>query len=168
MYKKIPGFDEYLVSRDGKVKSIKVTVNVRKRTKTTVEKELTPFSVHGYMKVNLSNGTKRKSMFVHRLVALTYISNDDSKPHINHIDGNKTNNHVSNLEWCTPSENERHSYDVLGKVSQGGLQSKLIGVDVINIRKMIADGKRNVDIAKEYNVHPSIISNIKRGVTHAT
>ncbi len=47
-----------------------------------------------------------------RLVAQTFISNPDNKPYINHKDGNKLNNHVSNLEWVTPSENTKHAYDI--------------------------------------------------------
>ena len=58
---------------------------------------------------------KGHSILVHRAVAKAFIPNPQGKPCVNHKDGNKLNNHVSNLEWVTYSENERHSYDVLGK-----------------------------------------------------
>lgn len=67
-------------------------------------------SVHGYCKVCLTKDGKRRVLSVHRLVALAFIPNTHCKPHINHIDGVKTNNHMSNLEWCTPGENVRHAY----------------------------------------------------------
>ena len=59
---------------------------------------------------------------VHRMVAKSFISNIDNKPMVNHIDGDKTNNHVSNLEWCTASENTQHAYDT-------GLKTIKYGVD---------------------------------------
>jgi hypothetical protein len=52
---------------------------------------------------------------IHRLVALAFIENEFDKPCVNHIDGNKNNNNASNLEWCTFSENEKHSYQILNK-----------------------------------------------------
>lgn len=66
----------------------------------------------GYLMVNLP-GCKYER-FVHRLVAEAFIPNDDPehKVQVNHLDGNKTNNCVSNLEWCTPLENTRHSIEI--------------------------------------------------------
>lgn len=71
----------------------------------------------GYRILTLSIDNKQKTMLVHRMVALRFIPNPENKPQVNHIDGDKANNMVTNLEWCTPGENEQHSYDVLGKVT---------------------------------------------------
>jgi len=67
----------------------------------------------GYLSVRmrLRNGSV-KSFFVHRLVGMTFIDNPDNKPCINHIDGVKSNNHVSNLEWCTVAENNEHAFAI--------------------------------------------------------
>ena len=61
----------------------------------------------GYVKIRIN----KKDYFVHRLVAIAYLNNPQKKDTVNHIDGNKQNNHVNNLEWCTRSENCKHAYD---------------------------------------------------------
>lgn len=78
----------------------------------------------GYRRVCLSIGKFQYTKKVHRLIAETFINNPDDKPQVNHIDGDKSNNHVDNLEWSTPSENVSHAYQVLGKKSSGGHQGK--------------------------------------------
>lgn len=63
---------------------------------------------NGYIQVNTWNNNKQKTFLVHRLVASAFIPNQDNLPEVNHIDGNKQNNNVTNLEWCTRSENIKH------------------------------------------------------------
>ena len=67
----------------------------------------------GYMRFDLCENGKRFVINAHRLMAETFIPNPQEKPFVNHIDGNKTNNSLNNLEWCTQKENMRHAYDVL-------------------------------------------------------
>lgn len=78
----------------------------------------------GYKRIVLMKDTKKKRYMCHRLVAETFIPNLNNKPFINHIDGNRGNNCVENLEWCTQTENEQHSINVLGKTMRGKTTSK--------------------------------------------
>ena len=73
-------------------------------------------SRNGYLRVFISdNHHKQHCKSVHRLVSETFIPNPENKCDVNHIDGNKQNNCVENLEWATRSENELHAYRMLGK-----------------------------------------------------
>lgn len=100
MYKDIPGFTNYQITKDGTIWS--------KHYKKVLKHKLDRY---GYYVINITNdANKRKYPPVHRLVAMTYIPNPEDKPQINHIDGNKLNNNVSNLEWVSAKENIVHSY----------------------------------------------------------
>lgn len=100
----IKDFPKYSVSNKGNVKN-----NKRGRImKQYKDKD-------GYCILGLYNNEGiQKLMKAHRLVAIEFLSNPLNKPVVNHIDGNKSNNCVDNLEWNTYSENERHKHDVLG------------------------------------------------------
>lgn len=86
-------------------------------------KELLLSEHKGYRRVALSNENKRKIYPVHVLVAKAFIPNPENKPFVNHKDGNKRNNDVSNLEWCTRAENQKHSREVLGNTGIGAKNS---------------------------------------------
>lgn len=73
----------------------------------------------GYLQVWLSKSNKVKKFSAHRLVALAFIPNSENKPEVNHKDGNKINNHITNLEWVTKAENEAHKKGVLGHTGIG-------------------------------------------------
>ena len=64
----------------------------------------------GYVQISLFQNGKRKPVLVHRLVAENFLKNKENKPYVNHIDGNKLNNKMDNLEWCTCQENINHAY----------------------------------------------------------
>lgn len=96
----------YQVSNLGRVKSLKrITSNNHivneKIRKLTIDKD-------GYFVVSLWINGKSKQHFVHRLVALSFIPNPDNKPHIDHINADKSDNRVENLRWCTQKENNNN------------------------------------------------------------
>lgn len=96
----IPGYEGYYVTREGRVYS------------DAKKKFLTPTKDKTYAVVSVKQNDTVKTVRVHRLVALTFLPNDDpSKDIVNHKDGNKLNNHVDNLEWCTHGENMKHAAD---------------------------------------------------------
>ena len=70
---------------------------------------LCPLSQYGYPQRKFEVKGKTKAFFIHRAVAELFIENTENKPCVNHIDGDKTNNDVSNLEWCTHAENMAHA-----------------------------------------------------------
>jgi hypothetical protein len=115
----------------------------------------------GYRRVMIA----RKQHSIHRLVAEAFIPNPENKPQVNHVNGDKTNNCVENLEWCTGSENIRHRIDVLGVTTSVGENhpgAKLDEQRVLSIRERLSAGEKGRDLAKEYNVVFQTISDIKR------
>lgn len=124
---------------------------------------------NGYCQVELCINGIRKKHLLHRLVAESFISNELNKPQVNHIDGNKKNNSVLNLEWCTRSENQLHSINLGLRTTKGekNSQSKLNEIDVLNI---FNDKRMYKYISEQYNISMPTISDIKRGYswTHIT
>ena len=106
--KQIKKYPDYFVTKEGLVFSSKTNIYL----KFSYDKQ-------GYQRVGLYTGNyKSKTIKVHRLVAETFIENTENKTDVNHIDGNKSNNNVYNLEWCTRSENIKHSFKIgLSKIS---------------------------------------------------
>lgn len=102
--KDIPGYENYKVSDCGKVFSKKRTTTKGGPLKQWIHNKR-------YYVVNLTKEGVKKKYLVHRLVALAFIENTENKETVNHKDGNKLNNHVSNLEWATQLENSEHALE---------------------------------------------------------
>ena len=123
IWKTVTDFENYEVSNLGNVrrKNCVITYSnglIYKYKQKYLNQELTKRGkTSEYRRVTLSKNGIVKRFQVHRLVAVMFIDNIENKPCVNHIDGDGLNNKVSNLEWCTYSENERHSYDVLNKIN---------------------------------------------------
>lgn len=80
-------------------------------------------NVTGYYQVNLRNDKKQLTKTIHRIVAETLLEPVEGKTHVNHIDGDKSNNRLDNLEWCNRSENQLHAYRT-GLISKEGVASR--------------------------------------------
>ena len=94
----------YEVSNTGKIKSLARRGNWKTHIMSPRK------SKDNYRRITLCKHSQTKTYLIHRLVADAFIPNPNNLPCINHIDGNKTNNNVNNLEWCTKSENMLHAF----------------------------------------------------------
>lgn len=125
--------------------------------------------VKPYLMVCLWKNGKSNQIFVHRLVAMAFIGVPRAKqPEVNHKDGNKLNNAVHNLEWCSRSENMRHAFvsglnlprDMRGERANF---RKLSANNVLEIRRLISLGQTHAKIAEQFSVTRSNIGCIVRG-----
>lgn len=112
---KLKGYEGYLeVSSEGRVRSVDRII-LRKDTMTPVFKQGRVLSIQkdrqGYCRIAVSWKGSTNCLKIHRLVAMMFIPNPENKPQVNHIDGDKSNNKVSNLEWVTNSENQLHAVE---------------------------------------------------------
>lgn len=150
-------YPKYEILRDGRVISLNYNNTNRKQ-------EVKPQIKRGYEVVGITNKDgKRVFVGVHRLVSMAYIPNLENKREVNHIDGNKLNNNVSNLEWVTSSENQKHAFKIgLQKAHscnmngnyQGEkcIHSKLTEDIVISCRERYKNGEKVSALAKEHGV----------------
>lgn len=115
IWRPIVGYEgHYEVSSHGRVRSIdRVLVSksgVSRKYHGQIRKQ--SMNMCGYPMVTLCVGQKKKFCSIHRLVAKSFIKNNKKYREVNHIDGDKTNNNVENLQWCTSSQNQLHAYDI--------------------------------------------------------
>ena len=150
----IEGFPKYKVSDTGIVWNKEKDVEVRTRNR------------NGYIGVTLFNDGYRKDENVHRLVAKAFLIGEPDQDQVNHKDGNKSNNHVDNLEWCTLSENRQHAYD--NGLQHGRKGSKHHGAkftedEIREIKRKLANGYGVTKLARELGVSHATISLINTG-----
>lgn len=145
-WKPIPDIEAYSASTDGRIKNNK-TGRVLKPG----------IGAHGYPVIGLVSHGKRRTFTVHRLVANTFIPKEPHHQGVNHIDGDKTNNRLSNLERCTAQQNNRHA--ACNTLCAG---QKLSGADMLAIQAARATIPALV-LAKQYGVSRSRIYDICKG-----
>tara|TARA_B100001063_G_scaffold227047_2_gene237150 strand:- start:848 stop:1315 length:468 start_codon:yes stop_codon:yes gene_type:complete len=113
----------------------------------------------GYKRITFwSKAQKRVRVTVHRLVAMHFIPNPEGKKMVNHKDGNKLNNHISNLEWCTCKENTRHAFDTGLRTGPNRLPDDVVR----SIKKDRVLGLSSKELQKKYNLPKHRIDDINR------
>lgn len=175
IWKDVKGFGGlYQVSNFGNVKSlskevINSTLNNSKRivTEKILKQRCRKDKKSNYYSVQLCKNGIKKPFQTHRLVALHFILNTDNKPCVNHLNGNKQDNRVDNLEWCTYSENQNHAINtgLFKDKYENNPMAKLSNIQVLEIKQMLKVGCKQRDIAKKFNVHFGTISDIKNNKT---
>lgn len=152
-----PQIENYVFSNLGRVKNI-ITNKILKPIPNS----------QGYLTVNIvyNNGKGRRCAMIHRLVAesiIGFLGNDNYVYEVNHIDGNKTNNNISNLEWLTRQENLEHSrknrlFKIHSNEKNGNC--KLTNNDIKDIIELYNIGFRVCDIARSYKINDTYCSKI--------
>jgi hypothetical protein len=166
VWKEIPGFNGYLASDDG-------CIGHKNKNGIYVKKQF--ISETGYPKVTLYVEGRVKNLYVHRLVAFAFIPNPENRNQVNHIDGNKLNPRVDNLEWNTASENMIHAFHILNRKCSGFQNSKKrTGINNHRSKKVSQLDKSSgaiigqfycaADIQRKYGFDNSKISACCRGV----
>ena len=128
----------------------------------------------GYAIVYLSKEGKQKAKKIHRLVAQAFIPNPLNLPQVNHIDGNKTNNNVSNLEWCDNSYNQKHAHEtgLFPKYEDTvgwGRPAKPVAMLDFNTKEIIQTFNTLSSASKETGINPSNIRSVCLGLrNHAS
>lgn len=169
----IAGYEgAYEVSNFGNVRSLDRKIETSNRWGQTIARlskgrilKTSP-DKDGYTTVGLFVNGKGSTQRIHKLVAQAFLGDRPKNFDINHIDGNKANNHISNLEYCTKSQNSKHAFKIGLRQTLKGSKSKtakLIEADIPKIRERLNAGDSQKEIAKDYGVNNRTISAIKIG-----
>ena len=162
IWRDIEGYEGlYQVSNKGRVKSLERTVTQKNGRKYSVKGRILKPATDkdGYLRVDFFNDSGRKVFKVHRLVCEAFHKNPENKPCVNHIDENKTNNTVSNLEWCTVAENTNYGTRN-ARISKA--QSKPVG-QYTRDGKLIKVWQSTMEVQRQLGFAPSNISDVALG-----
>lgn len=171
--REIPGMDgRYFATEDGRIWS-----KSKNKFRALVANR------YGYLSVSFRCPKTKKTMTktVHRLVAMAWINNPENLPQINHKDGDKSNNKVSNLEWCSGSENMKHAWNAgLQPLTSMMIESvrraakfsalkkrRLSDESLREAKRRVAAGELQKNVAESFGVSQSLLSQAINGRTYA-
>ena len=166
LWKPVVGYEGvYEVSSKGRVRSVdRVLIDRNGREKNFRGQIIaTHLNKYGYPICTLWRCGKGKTSTIHRLVAISFLENENDKPQVNHIDGNKENNSIDNLEWVTNSENDIHAFEIGLRTTRRGVDcnfTKLTDEIVLSIRDMKKKGATQRHIAQTFNISEGNVSQI--------
>jgi len=162
-WKDIPDFEGfYQASNFGRIRSLDQIVECRNGATRQCKGKVMKLSLDriGYQRIGLSKQRKDYPSKVHKLIMLAFVGErSDSKIQVNHIDGDKANNNLSNLEYCSHSHNMRHA-SVNGLLSRAGGRKKFKNDDVFKICLEHMKGTSTEKIAFNWNVDTSTVRKI--------
>ena len=167
IWKDIKGYEGwYKVSNLGNVRSLDRAITYSNGRKHFEKgKMLKPtLKSNGYYYVSLSRNCKTPKYDIHKLVAIAFLENPNNYKCVNHIDGNKLNNNINNLEWCSYSYNAIHANKLgLTTVTKGETNgmAKLTETQVKEIKELLNKGHTGRSLANKFNVAEATISQIK-------
>lgn len=167
----VPGLEQfYEISVSGVVRAKpRYTISLGGVRQLRRQRELKVRLNNGYPFFRVCVGGRRHGVYVHRALAQLFIPNPEGKRTVNHIDGNKANFDLPNLEWCTYRENTRHAHATgLARPTPPGEKcpaSKLKNAEVRDIRRRLRRGEAQRSIARAHGVRQSAISCIATGKT---
>lgn len=152
IWKDIDGYEDiYQISTFGRVKRLAGIVHNGYRSGFEEEKMMKlSFDKDGYHILGLSKNGKHKMLRVHQLVLKAFVPNPEGKPIGNHIDGNKTNNHVNNLCWSTVAENNDHAYEIGLKTNNKYVAKYSLNGSLIDLYYSIREAARENNIPSGY------------------
>lgn len=162
---KIEGSPYYMVSNLFRVKSLARIVPALKSSYKPLKEKIINGTItrHGYITMDIEIFGKRKKKLLHRLVADILLPNPDNLPFINHIDGNKLNNHLSNFEWCTQRDNMLHAHRT-GLCSQKGEDNPFCKLSDDQVQSIRSDYKNGLgsqaSLGRKYGVAQTHIGKI--------
>lgn len=156
IWKDIPGYEGlYQAGSEGNIRSIKNNRFYGRILHTYDD------CTRGYLKLTMYNDKGKNSEKVHRVIAYAFIPNPENKPHINHKNGNRTDNRASNLQWCTNAENAKHGFVVNGRINpwknkfgfehnrSKAVAQYTLDMVLIKVHGSVQEASRNVNISKQ-------------------
>lgn len=160
-YKAVPENPKYFAFDDGRIWSTRTSRFLKPYTQNLGYQFIGQFFVNG----------KQTLQLLHRMIAFTFIPNPEGLPEINHKDGNKHNNDISNLEWCNRQYNMQHAREnglmIPGMLNKASTRRKLDFGQAEEIREKYAKGGISMDnLALQYGIHPSNVKRILKGTTY--